>query len=94
MSSAAMTGRIFNNRYQITERIGIGGMAEVYQAQDNVLGRRVAVKVMLPQYASDAAFAQRFRLFIDGHLEHAAGNAQQRAKDQTENAHHERRSQN
>ena len=59
MSSAAMTGRIFNNRYQITERIGIGGMAEVYQAQDNVLGRRVAVKVMLPQYASDAAFAQR-----------------------------------
>ncbi len=59
-----MTGRIFNNRYQITERIGIGGMAEVYQAQDNVLGRRVAVKVMLPQYASDAAFAQRFRLFI------------------------------
>lgn len=61
MSSAAMTGRIFNNRYQITERIGIGGMAEVYQAQDNVLGRRVAVKVMLPQYASDAAFAQRFR---------------------------------
>lgn len=56
-----MTGRIFNNRYQITERIGIGGMAEVYQAQDNVLGRRVAVKVMLPQYASDAAFAQRFR---------------------------------
>ena len=56
-----MTGRIFNNRYQITERIGIGGMAEVYQAQDNVLGRRVAVKVMLPQYASDPAFAQRFK---------------------------------
>ena len=39
-------------------------------------------------------FAQRFRLFIGGHLEHAAGDAQQRAKDQTENAHHERRSQN
>ena len=56
-----MIGRVFNNRYQITERIGIGGMAEVYQAQDNVLGRRVAVKVMLPQYAADPAFAQRFR---------------------------------
>ena len=39
-------------------------------------------------------FAQRFRLFIGGHLEHAASDAQQRAKDQTENAHHERRSQN
>ena len=46
-----MIGRVFNNRYQITERIGIGGMAEVYRAQDNVLGRLVAVKVMLPQYA-------------------------------------------
>ena len=33
-----MIGRIFNNRYKITERIGIGGMAEVYRAQDTVLG--------------------------------------------------------
>ncbi len=56
-----MTGRVFNNRYQITERIGIGGMAEVYRAQDNVLGRLVAVKVMLPQYAADPNFTQRFR---------------------------------
>ncbi len=56
-----MIGRVFNNRYQITERIGIGGMAEVYQAQDRVLGRLVAVKVMLPQYASDPEFTQRFR---------------------------------
>jgi serine/threonine-protein kinase len=36
-------------------------MAEVYSAQDNVLGRVVAVKVMLPQYAEDADFARRFR---------------------------------
>ena len=56
-----MIGRVFNNRYQITERIGIGGMAEVYRAQDNVLGRLVAVKVMLPQYAADPAFTQRFK---------------------------------
>ena len=56
-----MIGRVFNNRYQITERIGIGGMAEVYRAQDNVLGRLVAVKVMLPQYAADPNFTQRFR---------------------------------
>lgn len=56
-----MIGRVFNNRYQITERIGIGGMAEVYRAQDNVLGRLVAVKVMLPQYAADPSFTQRFK---------------------------------
>lgn len=56
-----MTGRVFSGRYQINDRIGIGGMAEVYRAQDNVLGRSVAVKVMLPQYASDPDFARRFR---------------------------------
>ena len=56
-----MVGRVFNNRYQLTDRIGIGGMAEVYRAQDRVLGRVVAVKVMLPQYAADADFTQRFR---------------------------------
>ena len=56
-----MTGKVFNNRYQITERIGIGGMAEVYRAQDNVLGRLVAVKVMLPQYAADPNFTKRFK---------------------------------
>lgn len=56
-----MVGRVFNNRYQITERIGIGGMAEVYRAQDRVLGRLVAVKIMLPQYAADPEFTHRFR---------------------------------
>lgn len=59
--SGNMIGRVFNNRYQITERIGLGGMAEVYRAQDRVLGRMVAVKVMLPQYAEDAEFTKRFR---------------------------------
>ena len=58
---ASLTGRLLNNRYQITDRIGVGGMAEVYRAQDNVLGRTVAVKVMLPQYADDEEFAARFR---------------------------------
>ena len=38
--TGSMIGRVFNNRYQITERIGIGGMAEVYRAQDNVLRGR------------------------------------------------------
>ncbi len=56
-----MTGRTFSGRYEIKDRIGIGGMAEVYRAVDNVLGRVVAVKVMLPQYAADPDFTRRFR---------------------------------
>ncbi|WP_241157080.1 Stk1 family PASTA domain-containing Ser/Thr kinase [Adlercreutzia sp. ZJ304] len=56
-----MTGKVFSGRYEIGERIGIGGMAEVYTAQDSVLGRTVAVKVMLPQFAEDPDFARRFR---------------------------------
>ncbi len=56
-----MTGRTFAGRYEVGERIGIGGMAEVYTATDTTLGRVVAVKVMLPQYADDPDFARRFR---------------------------------
>ena len=46
-----MIGRTLNGRYKITERVGVGGMAEVYRAQDTVLGRSVAIKVMLQRYA-------------------------------------------
>jgi len=53
--------KVFSNRYRLTEKLGIGGMAEVYKATDEVLGRTVAVKVMLPQYASDETFAARFK---------------------------------
>lgn len=56
-----LTGRLLGNRYKIADRIGIGGMAEVYRAQDTVLGRLVAVKVMLPQYAEDSQFTTRFK---------------------------------
>ena len=50
--AGSMIGRTFNNRYKLTERVGLGGMAEVYRAEDKVLGRTVAVKVMLPQYVA------------------------------------------
>lgn len=56
-----MAKQIYGNRYQITEKIGVGGMAEVYKAIDTTLGRTVALKVMLPQYAADNTFAARFR---------------------------------
>ena len=56
-----MTGKVLGGRYEIGERIGAGGMAEVYSAQDSVLGRVVAVKVMLSKYAEEEDFARRFR---------------------------------
>jgi len=56
-----LTGQKLSNRYLVGERVGIGGMAEVYKGQDTVLGRTVAIKVMLPQYAEDPSFTARFR---------------------------------
>lgn len=56
-----ITGRMLNNRYLVGDRVGIGGMAEVYQGQDTVLGRTVAIKIMLPQYAEDSTFVARFK---------------------------------
>ena len=52
---------VFGRRYRVTEKIGSGGMAEVYKAVDEVLGRTVAVKVLHPRYASDPGFVARFR---------------------------------
>ena len=48
-------------RYQVEARIGAGGMAEVYRGTDPVLGRTVAIKILLPQFARDASFVARFR---------------------------------
>lgn len=59
--SGPFTGKVFSGRYQIGELLGVGGMAEVYSAQDITLGRIVAVKTMLPQYASDPDFTRRFK---------------------------------
>jgi len=52
---------IFGNRYQVVGRLGSGGMAEVYEAFDRVLGRTVAVKVLHPTYSRDPNFVARFR---------------------------------
>lgn len=51
---------IFNNRYQLLAKIGQGGLAEVYRAQDVALGRLVAVKALRPQYVLDPTFLVRF----------------------------------
>ncbi|MBC7252680.1 MAG: Stk1 family PASTA domain-containing Ser/Thr kinase [Actinobacteria bacterium] len=56
-----MLGKIFNQRYRLKEKLGSGGMADVYLADDLLLEREVAVKVLHPQYAADPAYIQRFR---------------------------------
>lgn len=56
-----MLGKVFNQRYRLKEKIGSGGMADVFLADDLLLGREVAVKVLHAQFASDPAFIQRFR---------------------------------
>jgi serine/threonine-protein kinase len=51
---------VFNDRYQLIKKIGEGGLAEVFQAQDMALGRIVAVKVLRPQYTRDPNFLVNF----------------------------------
>ncbi|MBO0834774.1 MAG: serine/threonine protein kinase [Actinobacteria bacterium] len=52
--------RVLGGRYALGEVLGTGGMATVWRATDEVLGRDVAVKVLSPQYAADAEFVARF----------------------------------
>jgi serine/threonine-protein kinase len=52
---------IIDQRYKVLSRIGAGGMAEVFVAQDQSLGRKVALKLLYPRFASDAEFVERFR---------------------------------
>src|SRR3712207_3256793 len=47
-------------RYNVLRRIASGGMATVYEAEDGLLGRRVAVKVLAPHVAADPTSRQRF----------------------------------
>jgi len=54
-------GMLLNNRYQLLERLGSGGMSDVFRARDLMLERSVAIKVLHEQYSNDNAFQQRFR---------------------------------
>jgi eukaryotic-like serine/threonine-protein kinase len=56
-----LEGRILDDRYRLGSLLGVGGMAKVYLADDRVLERQVAVKVLSPPYAQDPMFVERFR---------------------------------
>jgi serine/threonine-protein kinase len=53
--------RIFGDRYEVEAPLGTGGMAEVWRGHDRVLNRTVAIKTLLPQFARDSSFVERFR---------------------------------
>lgn len=56
-----MNTTVLAERYRLTNHLARGGMADVYSATDEVLGREVAVKMLHANYATDEAFIQRFR---------------------------------
>jgi beta-lactam-binding protein with PASTA domain/tRNA A-37 threonylcarbamoyl transferase component Bud32 len=53
--------RLYSNRYQVTHLIARGGMAMVYRAQDTLLNRAVALKILYPELSADPLFVERFR---------------------------------
>jgi beta-lactam-binding protein with PASTA domain/predicted Ser/Thr protein kinase len=52
---------VFDGRYKIIRKLGAGGMADVYLAEDQELGRRVAIKILNDRHAADDQFVERFR---------------------------------
>ena len=60
-SSPTLAGRLLAGRYRLDHLVAAGGMAQVWEATDEVLTRRVAVKMLHPHLAADGSFVERFR---------------------------------
>src|SRR5438874_9216268 len=59
--SDTLIDTLFDGRYRIVRKLGAGGMANGYLAEDQELGRRVAIKILNERHANDEQFVERFR---------------------------------
>jgi serine/threonine-protein kinase len=60
-SGNSLIDTLFDERYMIVRKLGAGGMADVFLAEDQELGRRVAIKILNDRHANDEQFIERFR---------------------------------
>ena len=61
MDRHTLVGMVFDHRYEVQQKIGVGGMADVYRGKDTLLGRPVAIKILHQNFGSDQDFVARFK---------------------------------
>ena len=61
MDKHTLVGLVFDHRYEVQQKIGVGGMADVYRGKDTLLGRPVAIKILHQNFGSDQDFVARFK---------------------------------
>ena len=61
MDKHTLVGLVFDHRYEVQQKIGVGGMADVYRGKDTLLGRPVAIKILHQNFGSDQDCVARFK---------------------------------